>query len=843
MTLGIKLGTVRSRIHRARARLRVSLEHRAPDVGGHGRRAGRRVRPSRSVAMSHLGSRISALVDGQLAAAATERALAHVAVCPECARRADRGPRRAPRPGAAADDVAPDPDLTARLLSLAAEPAAAGSDPFAPPVRRSRDELASYGAASGGLASPGWRAGASLRGDVAAPTLAGRASSSARSRASGRSPRCSFVLGERPDVVAHGPPRGRPRAARAAVPAGSGPRGRRVAPGRRRQRSGTAETVSWLRDAGWPFPADAPRRVVRDRGALVGRRLAGARGRRGQRRRDVSSSPSSRDGWTRRARRRRPTSERRGPAGVRAVVRAVARASGSPTARSCRSSARRPGHRRDTRGSLSRRSLRRRPAGADHPRLEHRDRSVRAAMTTPDDAQPVRSRPGRLPPSHRRAPRLALGRREPAHTADGRPGRGRRCSGPRARASVRVTGMGTPPAPTGRCRTARCRPSRRRRTYPAPQGQPSAAPWAGVPDADPASAASNAAPSTDPAPHAAAGPAVRAAHGRLRRRRRRSLSVAWVVPLVGWPSSRVSSAASSGPAGPTDDHLADAGLPAVAVGDRRPGAGLGRGHRGRRCCRASCPSRSTARRAARPGRGSSCAATATWSPTTTWSRRRAGRGHASRSRSSTAASRPARSSGATADYDLAVLKVDVQGLTPLLLGDSDGVVVGDPVVAVGAPLGLAGTVTTGIVSALNRPVSAGDASQSDTAFINAIQTDAAINPGNSGGPLVERARRGHRDQLGDRAAARVDSLASAAIGLGFAIPSNQARRTAEQLIETGRATYPIIGVLLDQRYAGEGVAGRREPRRTGAAPSPRTVPPTRPASARATSSWPSTAAP
>lgn len=159
--------------------------------------------------------------------------------------------------------------------------------------------------------------------------------------------------------------------------------------------------------------------------------------------------------------------------------------------------------------------------------------------------------------------------------------------------------------------------------------------------------------------------------------------------------------------------------------------------------------------------------------------------------------------GRTGDYDLAVLQVDRTGLVPLVLGDSDEVAVGDPVVAVGAPLGLEGTVTTGIISALNRPVSAGDAT--DIAFINALQTDAAINPGNSGGPLVN----GAGEVIGINSAIAqppgAGTTAAGSIGLGFAIPSNQARRTAEQLIETGRATYPVVGVLLDQGYAGEGV--------------------------------------
>lgn len=163
---------------------------------------------------------------------------------------------------------------------------------------------------------------------------------------------------------------------------------------------------------------------------------------------------------------------------------------------------------------------------------------------------------------------------------------------------------------------------------------------------------------------------------------------------------------------------------------------------------------------------------------------------------------PAELVGATADYDLAVIKVDLDGLTPLTFADSDEVVVGDATIAVGSPLGLEGTVTTGIVSSLHRPVTAGD-TQSQ-AYIDALQTDAAINPGNSGGPLLNA----KGEVIGiNSAIATLSGTTSetGSIGLGFAIPSNQAQRTAEQLIEDGVATYPVIGVQLDGRYTGEGV--------------------------------------
>ncbi|WP_256792782.1 S1C family serine protease [Terrabacter sp. Ter38] len=158
--------------------------------------------------------------------------------------------------------------------------------------------------------------------------------------------------------------------------------------------------------------------------------------------------------------------------------------------------------------------------------------------------------------------------------------------------------------------------------------------------------------------------------------------------------------------------------------------------------------------------------------------------------------------GRDASYDLAVLKINRTDLKPLTLGASDQVVVGDQVIAVGAPLGLDQTVTTGIVSALNRPVQPGDPGESS--YINAIQTDAAINPGNSGGPLLDMTGK----VIGvNSAIARVPGTSGStggSIGLGFAIPSDQARRTADQLIATGKATHPVIGVNLSRTFVGDG---------------------------------------
>ena len=159
--------------------------------------------------------------------------------------------------------------------------------------------------------------------------------------------------------------------------------------------------------------------------------------------------------------------------------------------------------------------------------------------------------------------------------------------------------------------------------------------------------------------------------------------------------------------------------------------------------------------------------------------------------------------GRDESYDLAVLKIKTTGLKALQFGDSNKVQVGDSVIAFGSPLGLSGTVTQGIISAKDRPVTAGD-ENSSTSFISALQTDAAINPGNSGGPLVDATGA----VIGVNSA--IASLGSAlgsqsgSIGLGFAIPINQARKTADQLIRDGKATYPVIGVSVDMNYSGGG---------------------------------------
>ncbi|MBA8794482.1 putative serine protease PepD [Friedmanniella endophytica] len=153
--------------------------------------------------------------------------------------------------------------------------------------------------------------------------------------------------------------------------------------------------------------------------------------------------------------------------------------------------------------------------------------------------------------------------------------------------------------------------------------------------------------------------------------------------------------------------------------------------------------------------------------------------------------------GRSPSYDLAVVRVDdASRLTPVRFGDSDAVQVGETALAVGSPLGLGGTVTEGIISATHRPVAVDENSDADapSAYIDALQTDAAINPGNSGGPLVDDSGR----VIGVNSAiltlgSGTGSQQSGNIGLGFAIPIDQARTVAAELISRGVATYPVLG--------------------------------------------------
>jgi S1-C subfamily serine protease len=158
----------------------------------------------------------------------------------------------------------------------------------------------------------------------------------------------------------------------------------------------------------------------------------------------------------------------------------------------------------------------------------------------------------------------------------------------------------------------------------------------------------------------------------------------------------------------------------------------------------------------------------------------------------------ARIAGRDPKTDLAVLKIQKPGLTVASLGDSSKVAVGDPVIAIGSPLGLAGTVTSGIISALDRPVrlggEGGNSGGDTNAVINAIQTDASINPGNSGGALVD----GSGAVIGINSAIATLSTGTSgqagSIGLGFAIPINEARQIAQQLIRTGKVRHATLGV-------------------------------------------------
>ncbi|MER7056668.1 MULTISPECIES: trypsin-like peptidase domain-containing protein [unclassified Streptomyces] len=152
-------------------------------------------------------------------------------------------------------------------------------------------------------------------------------------------------------------------------------------------------------------------------------------------------------------------------------------------------------------------------------------------------------------------------------------------------------------------------------------------------------------------------------------------------------------------------------------------------------------------------------------------------------------------------YDVAVIKLESapSDLKPLALGNSDKVAVGDSTIAIGAPFGLSNTVTTGIISAKNRPVASSDGSAgSKASYMSALQTDASINPGNSGGPLLDA----QGNVIGINSAIQSTSNGgfgtgqAGSIGLGFAIPINQAEFVAKQLIKTGKPVYAKIGASV-----------------------------------------------
>ena len=161
-------------------------------------------------------------------------------------------------------------------------------------------------------------------------------------------------------------------------------------------------------------------------------------------------------------------------------------------------------------------------------------------------------------------------------------------------------------------------------------------------------------------------------------------------------------------------------------------------------------------------------------------------------------------------YDVAVIKLKdaPSDLKPLTLGDSDKVAVGDSTIAIGAPFGLSNTVTTGIISAKNRPVASSDGTGSNASYMSALQTDASINPGNSGGPLLDAQGNviGINSAIQSAGNGLGGTSQSGSIGLGFAIPINQAKYVAQQLIKTGKPVYAKIGASVSLE---EGTGGAK----------------------------------
>nr|BFE67654.1 hypothetical protein GCM10020092_009550 [Actinoplanes digitatis] len=174
--------------------------------------------------------------------------------------------------------------------------------------------------------------------------------------------------------------------------------------------------------------------------------------------------------------------------------------------------------------------------------------------------------------------------------------------------------------------------------------------------------------------------------------------------------------------------------------------------------------------------------------------------------------------GRDPESDIAVIKVAKKNLTVVRLGDSDSIAVGDPVLAFGSPLALVNTVTQGIVSALDRTIQAGDPGGT-VRYYAAIQTDAAVNQGNSGGPLVDAAGRVVGVNSVIRSVGGSDTEAGN-IGLAFAIPINQAKRVAKDIIDFGKARRTVIGAEVSTSGA-ERVDGRvRRPAALGRAGRP-----------------------
>ena len=173
---------------------------------------------------------------------------------------------------------------------------------------------------------------------------------------------------------------------------------------------------------------------------------------------------------------------------------------------------------------------------------------------------------------------------------------------------------------------------------------------------------------------------------------------------------------------------------------------------------------------------------------------------------------PATLIGRDISYDLAVLRIATPNLQTIPMGDSSLLSVGDSVIAFGSPLGLTGTVTAGIVSALNRPVSTQSTNATTQSYVDAIQTDAAINPGNSGGPLTDS--QGRMIGINSAIASNVSQASggqAGSIGLGFSIPINEAHRTINEIITspTHTSTRPLLGVYFDTTYTGVGALVQR----------------------------------